>query len=146
MPPPAVLGRVAIAGRDQLITRGKDSRVAGVEIREGQVALEADSRLDGPIRGLPAVGWSEDFQQVSGILNLPPGWRLFHASGIDAVSSTWVTDWTLLDLFLVLIVAMAARCTGPTPLMAARPATSDANDRATRRHGGRAPALGASPS
>ena len=41
-------------------------------------------------------------------MNLPPGWRLFHASGVDAVSSTWVNEWSLLDLFLVLMISMSA--------------------------------------
>ncbi|HUE37916.1 MAG TPA: hypothetical protein VMR29_00320, partial [Candidatus Binatia bacterium] len=107
MPPPVVLGRVSLAGRDQLITRGKDG-AAGVEIRQGQVQMDADSRIVGERARVPAVGWGHDFQQVSGTLNLPPGWRLFYASGVDDVSSTWVTDWTLLDLFLVLIIALAA--------------------------------------
>ncbi len=108
MPPPSMLGRVSLAGRDQLITRSKDPATAGVEIRQSQLQMEAESRLEGSRARIPAVGWNEDFQQVSGVLNLPPGWRLFHASGVDDVSSTWVTDWTLLDLFLVLIIAMAA--------------------------------------
>jgi hypothetical protein len=108
MPPPTVLGRVSLAGRDQLITRSKDPATAGVEIRQSQLQMEAESRLMGSGARIPAVGWNEDFQQVSGVLNLPPGWRLFNAAGVDDVSSTWVTDWTLLDLFLVLIIAMAA--------------------------------------
>ncbi len=108
MPPPMTLGRVAVGGRDQLITRRSDPSVPGVEIRQGQLQAQADSRLSGAISRVPAVGWSHDFHQVSGVLNLPPGWRLLHASGVDDVSSTWITDWTLLDLFLVLIVVMAA--------------------------------------
>lgn len=108
MPPPGVLGRVSVGGRDQLITRGKDPATAGIELRQGQLAMEAESRLAGSIRSVPAVGWNEDVQRLAGILNLPPGWRLFHASGVDDVSSTWITDWTLLDLFLVLIIALSA--------------------------------------
>jgi len=108
MPMPAVLGRVSVGGRDQLITRGKEGGAAGVEIRQGQLQMNADSRIVGAASKVPAVGWDHDFQQTSGMLNLPPGWRLFYASGVDDVSSTWVTDWTLLDLFLVLIVALAA--------------------------------------
>jgi hypothetical protein len=108
MPPPTVLGRASLAGRDQLITRSKDPARAGVEIRQSQLQMEAESRLVGARGRIPAVSWDESFQQVSGVLNLPPGWRLFHASGVDDVSSTWITDWTLLDLFLVLIIAMAA--------------------------------------
>jgi hypothetical protein len=108
MPPPMTLGRAAVAGRDQLITRMKEPSVAGVEIRQGVLQLETDSRLAGSVTRVPAVGWSHDFQHVSAELNLPPGWRIFYASGVDDVSSTWVTDWTLLDLFLVLITALAA--------------------------------------
>jgi hypothetical protein len=108
MPPPGVLGRVSVGGRDQLITHMQDPNVAGVEIRQGDLHMEADSRLAGGIATIPAVGWRTDFQQVSGILNLPPGWRLFHASGVDAVSSTWVNEWSLLDLFLVLMISMSA--------------------------------------
>jgi hypothetical protein len=108
MPSPGVLGRVSVGGRDQLITRMQDPEVAGVEIRQGELHVEADSRLAGSIASIPAVGWRNVFQQVSAVLNLPPGWRLFHASGVDAVSSTWVNDWTLLDLFLVLVISMSA--------------------------------------
>ncbi|MGH7896838.1 MAG: hypothetical protein ACREQQ_02735 [Candidatus Binatia bacterium] len=108
MPPPAVLGRVAIDGRDQLITRLADASVPGVEIRQGRLQIEADSRLADDVTRIAAVGWSHDFQQASGMLNVPPGWRLLYASGVDDVSSSWITDWTLLDLFLVLIIAMAA--------------------------------------
>lgn len=108
MPPPMTLGRVAVGGRDQLITRRTDPAVAGVEIRQGQLQMQADSRLDAAVSRVPAVGWSHDFQRVSGELNLPPGWRLLHASGVDDVSSTWIIDWTLLDLFLVMLTVMAA--------------------------------------
>jgi hypothetical protein len=108
MPLPMTLGRAAVGGRDQLITRMEDPSVAGVEIRQGELQLDADSRFAGSVARIPAVGWSHDFQHVKAELNLPPGWRLFYASGVDDVSSTWVTDWTLLDLFLVLITALAA--------------------------------------
>ena len=69
--------------------------------------LEADSRIESGGAVLPAVGWDQDFARVNGVLNLPPGWRLFHARGVDDVRSTWITSWSLLDLFLVLITALA---------------------------------------
>ena len=40
-------------------------------------------------------------------LNLPPGWKLLHASGVDA-AKTWIGQWTLLDLFIILIISLAA--------------------------------------
>ncbi len=107
MPAPASLGRVAVNGQEQFITRRADGGPAGVEIRQGQVRLEADSRVPRSVSGLSAVGWDHDFSRVSGELRLPPGWRLLHASGLDDVSSTWISDWTLLDLFLLLIAALA---------------------------------------
>jgi hypothetical protein len=103
--PPMTLGRVAIDGQDQFISRLDGDRV-GVEIRQGRVDIDADSRLEGSRQLVPAVGWSHDFQNVSGQLNLPPGWRLFHASGVDDVRTTWTTRWSLLEIFLVLITAM----------------------------------------
>ena len=47
------------------------------------------------------------FQSVSGVLNLPPGWRLLSAGGVDVIPGTWFERWTLLDLFVVLIIALA---------------------------------------
>ena len=40
-------------------------------------------------------------------LNLPPGWRLFALFGADWVKGDWLTSWTLLDLFLLLIFSLA---------------------------------------
>ena len=108
MASPAVLGRVAIGGQDQFITRLADATAVGVELRQGTVQLDADSRLEGAVTAFPAVNWDHDFQQVTAELRLPPGWRLLHATGVDDVGPTWVSTWTLLDLFVVLIVAMAA--------------------------------------
>ncbi len=106
--PQLKLGRVAVGGQNQFITRQGASGPLGVEIRQGQLDLEADARLEGDVDHLPAVGWQHDFKQVGISLNLPPGWRLFHATGVDSVSPTWVKSWTLLDLFVVLITALAA--------------------------------------
>src|SRR5438876_2398591 len=107
MAEPTVLGRAAVGGREQFLTRLGDRSSGGIELREGQLQPEADSRIEGAVSRVPAVGWDHDFQGVNARLNLPPGWQLYYASGVDDVSSSWVTNWTLLDLFVVLIVAMA---------------------------------------
>lgn len=114
MGPGAELGRVVASGSDQFITRLKEGDKAGVELRQGLLNLEAESRIAGRAGAIPAVSWDADFHQVSGKLNLPPGWRLFHASGVDEVRETWVRHWSLLELFLVLIIALAfLRLFGP---------------------------------
>jgi hypothetical protein len=106
MAPPTVVGRVAIRGADQFITHLADASRTGVEIREGELVVSADSRIAGDPSDIPAVGWAHDFHQVSGTLHLPPGWRLLHASGVDDVPGTWVRHWSLLELFLALVVAI----------------------------------------
>lgn len=105
--PELTLGRVTLDGRPQLITRRPDSKREGVEVRRGAIRLSADSRFQGDAGQFHAVGWEQDFQSVSAVLHLPPGWRLFSAEGVDNVPNAWLERWTLLDLFLVLIVALA---------------------------------------
>jgi hypothetical protein len=99
------LGRVEIDGAPQLITQ-LDGHT-GVEVRRGQLNLLAEGRGERAGAGLPATGWSRDFQRVAAQLHLPPGWRLFAATGVDEAPGSWVASWTLLDLFLVLIASLA---------------------------------------
>ncbi len=108
MAPPSRLERVSIGDRDQVITRRQGSKLTGIEIREGKIALIAEGRLPGR-RSLPAVGWNHDFQEVTGVLHLPPGWRILGTMGIDQVPGTWISQWTLLDFFLVLLIAFSVR-------------------------------------
>ncbi|BBO77959.1 hypothetical protein DSCW_53760 [Desulfosarcina widdelii] len=106
MNPPVELGRVAVDEENQLITRHEDR--PGIELRRGNLSLAADSRMTRTASVLPAVGWDHDFNRVSGVLNLPPGWSLLSTTGVDVPPNAWLQRWTLLDLFLVLIVAVSA--------------------------------------
>ncbi|MGD9364284.1 MAG: hypothetical protein PVH87_01225 [Desulfobacteraceae bacterium] len=107
MDAPVALGRVAVDGKDQVITAQGDQDKAGVELRQGNLNLQSDARLPRRSGSIRAVGWDHDFQKVSGELHLPPGWRLMAAMGVDQVSDTWIQSWSLLDFFLVLIIALA---------------------------------------
>ncbi len=103
-------GRVTIDNVPQFITQLSDKAGEsnkGVEIRRGTLNLIADSRYEGNVREIPATGWRHEFKSVSTTLHLPPGWRIFSASGVDNVPQTWLQKWTLLDLFLVLIISIA---------------------------------------
>jgi hypothetical protein len=115
MLPPTVLGRVSIAGKDQFITHLEgDAAKTGVEVRQGELNVSADSRLVADPSDVPAVGWNHDFHEVTATLHLPPGYRLLHASGVDDVPSTWIKHWTLLELFLALVLAIGTwRLFGP---------------------------------
>jgi hypothetical protein len=105
------LGRAALGGSDQLITRLEGAEQIGIEVPPGAIQLAADSRVPAHgallTRRLPAVGWDADVQSLHALLQLPPGWRLLHASGVDRADSTWFSDWTLLDLFAVWVLSLA---------------------------------------
>ena len=105
--PPIKLGRVALDGVSQFITRLPGSDDAGVEVRRGTLRLDADGRIESDARRLPVVGWDQDVHKVSAELRLPPGWRLVASPGVDHAPGTWVGRWTLLDLFVVLIASLA---------------------------------------
>lgn len=102
--PEMQLGRAAIEGHDQFITRLSESAPTGIEVRPGALNLEADSRIESARGSLAATGWTHDVRSLSGSLHLPPGWQLLHASGVDGISDSWVKRWTLLDIFLQLIL------------------------------------------
>jgi hypothetical protein len=108
MAPPQKLGRVTVDGVAQYITRLASGGPAGIELRRGQADITAESRIDQSVRTFSATGWGNDFNRLSATLHLPPGWRLIHASGVDRAPDSWWERWTLLDLFLVLIIAVAA--------------------------------------
>ena len=102
------LGRATINGQDQLVTRLTPQSGAGIELRQGKLNLEAESRITPQnTNELPAVGWQMDPASLHTQLNLPPGWRLLEATGPDSASSTWLRSWSLLDLFIVLILALS---------------------------------------
>lgn len=97
-------GRVLLDDAAQFITEFDGRR--GVEVRRGTLDLRADSRIEVPT-ALNAVGWAQDFDRVGATLHLPPGWQLWTTRGVDRASDTWLLRWTLLDLFIVFIVALA---------------------------------------
>jgi hypothetical protein len=99
-------GQVTLDGRPQLITR-TESGAVGIEVRQGNINLAADSRIVLPVNRISAVGWEHDFNNVSASLNLPPGYRVLAITGADRSPGTWFSRWTLLDFFIVLITSIA---------------------------------------
>ncbi|VAW61809.1 hypothetical protein MNBD_GAMMA10-2199 [hydrothermal vent metagenome] len=99
------LGQVTLNGKPQFITENKTGQ-QGVEVRHGQLNLSADSRIEGSLRSLSATGWDMDFSTAKASLYLPAGWRLMSLSGANA-DDTWLAQWSLLDLFIVLITSIA---------------------------------------
>jgi len=100
------LGAVRIDGEGQLVTANPQTGAAGVEVRNRQLNLEAIGRIV-PTADLPATGWDTDADSLHVTLFLPPGWRMLALFGPDHVDGDWLTAWTLLDLFLLLIFSLA---------------------------------------
>lgn len=106
--PGQVLGRAEVNGEPQLITRlAGQQNEAGIELRPGPLNLLGISRLEYPA-DFAVTGWQRDFSRVSARLNLPPGWMLLHAAGADSADGSWLANWNLWAIFLVLIVAAAS--------------------------------------
>jgi hypothetical protein len=105
--PPGALGHVSVGGEDQLITANPENEKPGVELRSGSLDLAAEWRIEDGAKQLPAVGWSEDVQELNATLNLPPGWSLISARGVDELPGTWWDEWDLFSFFFVLLVALA---------------------------------------
>jgi len=101
---PGLLGHAKVDGQDQLITNYNGK--SGVELRKGHLNLIAESRYDESLERLKSVGWDHDFQSLEGYLNVPPGWKILAAKGVDRISGTWLDKWNLLNVFLVLIISL----------------------------------------
>lgn len=109
--PPLRLLRAAslIDGESPLLVTQLDQAdaAAGVQWHHARVALAAGLRNDAPTR-LPAAGWRQDFDRVAATLRVPEGYRLIAAPGADVAHGSWVAGWTLLDVFVVAVVALLA--------------------------------------
>jgi hypothetical protein len=99
------LGSVRNGNEGQLITRNPATGETGVEVRSRTLQLEATGRIEN-VRSLPASGWNMNAASASATIHLPPGWRLFALFGADYVKGDWLTAWTLLDLFIVLVFSL----------------------------------------
>ncbi len=102
------VGRVVANGSPVLITKAPGSDLRGVEVREQEVYLTAigTQSFDKP---LLAHGWDTTMASVQGVLNLPPAWQLIAIGGASAVSGAWIDSWSLLDLFICILIIVASR-------------------------------------
>lgn len=103
---PFALKSAKAEGEAQLITQLMEGGNAGIEIRQRRLDLEAVSRVENQ-KEIPISGWSSVFNEVSTELVLPPGWSLITATGTSYESGSWIENWSLWNLFLVLILSVA---------------------------------------
>lgn len=100
------LGRATVDNKAVLITN--DNGAQGVEIRSPSVQMEAIARIEAT-SDFSASGWQADVTKYTAKLHLPPGWRVLHASGVDQIWGTWISQWDLWDVFLLLIIVSVTR-------------------------------------
>ena len=89
-----------------LVTSSASQGETGVELRSPSVQLSVLARSAHPYRALPATGWTNSFEAVSGELYLPPGHRLLAVLGADVSPTAWLDRWGLWNLFGVLVIAV----------------------------------------
>ncbi|MDE2280418.1 MAG: hypothetical protein KGK04_12650 [Xanthomonadaceae bacterium] len=104
---PWQLQRASEGGTPLLVSKDKDGH-SGVELRTHQLDLDAGLRL--PMHGgaIPSSGWQLPLESIRAKLHLPFGYRLLAAPGADRAPDTWVAQWSLLDLFVLALVALLA--------------------------------------
>jgi len=97
----------ATEGEQELLVTRDAAGGEGVELRDTALNLQTTGVHPGRGR-MPASGWALDLESASAVLNLPPGWRLFAASGVDRAPQTWIGRWNLLDVFLLAVAGLLA--------------------------------------
>lgn len=113
--PPFVLQRAQARADDQplLVTGGGQDGWSGVEWRTPDVALDAGVRIEAGPGALPIAGWQQVFDRITTTLHLPYGYRLLAAPGTDRALGSWLSGWTLLDVFVAaVVVLLGARLLG----------------------------------
>ena len=117
---PWQLQRASQDGEPLLVSKGEGGG-SGVELREQQLDLDAGLRLPTHRGAIPSAGWQLPLESIDATLHLPHGYRLLGAIGVDRSPDSWVAQWSLLDLFVVALIALlAGRLLGwPWALLAA---------------------------
>lgn len=104
---PWQLQRASQGGEPLLISNGEGGR-SGVELRERQLDLDAGLRLPTHHGAIPSSAWQLPLESIDATLHLPYGYRLLGATGVDRSPNSWVGQWSLLDLFVVALIALLA--------------------------------------
>ncbi|MES1154519.1 MAG: hypothetical protein ABUL45_06335, partial [Rhodanobacter sp.] len=104
---PWQLQRASQDGEPLLVSKGEGGR-SGVELREQQLDLDAGLRLPTHRGAIPSAGWQLPLESIDATLHLPYGYRLLGATGVDRSPDSWVARWSLLDLFVVALMALLA--------------------------------------
>jgi hypothetical protein len=117
---PWQLQRASEDGEPLLVTRDAKGH-AGVELRDRRIDVAAGLRVPAGVGAMPGSGWQLPLDGIEATVHLPHGYRLLGVIGADRSNDSWAAQWSLLDLFVVALVALlAGRLLGwPWALLAA---------------------------
>lgn len=104
---PWQLQRASQDGEPLLISKGESGR-SGVEVRARQLDLDAGLRLATHRGAILSSGWQVPLESIDATLYLPHGYRLLGTTGVDRSPDSWVAQWSLLDLFVLAVIALLA--------------------------------------
>ncbi|AVP98514.1 hypothetical protein C7S18_15555 [Ahniella affigens] len=103
---PIQIGRAVENGEPSLITRSVGDKALGVEVRHRSLSLDTTAREESGARSLPVTGWTQAFDSVDTYLQLPPGYKLWAALGMDRAPDAWLDKWDLLDVFFAVLTVV----------------------------------------
>jgi len=98
----------AAQGDDPLLVTDLGQGKTGVELRNANLNLFAGLRVADRSGSLPGAGWLASLENIDAVLHLPYGYRLIGAGGVDRSPDSWIAHWSLLDLFVVALIALLA--------------------------------------
>lgn len=104
--PEVQIGRASVNGEPTVVTQYQG--LEGLEIRSPSINLEAITRVEQRDR-LPIVGWNAQAESVRATVHLPPAWKALHVSGAETAHGTWVSQWNLWEVFLLMVIVAATR-------------------------------------
>ena len=90
-----------------LVTRDATGH-PGVEVRDRTIDVSAGLNLPAHAGAVPSSGWQVPLENIDATLHLPHGYRLLGAIGADRSADSWAAQWSLLDLFVVALIALLA--------------------------------------
>jgi hypothetical protein len=99
-------GKISVNNKDQIITQ--KNNLYGVPVNEENIEIESVSRKENLPQSFK-TGWNTDFSNISGYINIPPAFGLLSVSGAKLKGShTFISKWTLLDIFVLCILFISA--------------------------------------
>lgn len=99
------LGEVRVNGIPRMITYDDSSgeQLSSVYLNPDDSRLYSVSKVSRN-QSLPPNTWGVEAKNLTARLHLPPGWMLMWSHGIDKVEHSWLSEWGIWDVFIVLLL------------------------------------------